>query len=84
MLTDEFRSGIEKLLQISESGPAAIMCAERAYFHCHRMLVSDYLVAHGHKVLHIDNEKPPRPHKLTAEARLVEGRLLYVGDRLFT
>jgi uncharacterized protein (DUF488 family) len=84
MLTDEFRIGIEQLLQISERGPAAIMCAERVYFRCHRMLVSDYLTAHGHEVLHIDNEKPPRPHKMTAEARVVEGRLLYVGDRLFT
>jgi uncharacterized protein (DUF488 family) len=84
MLTDEFRIGIEQLLQISERGSAMIMCAERVYFRCHRMLVSDYLTAHGHEVLHIDNEKPPWPHKLTAEARLVEGRLLYVGDRLFT
>ena len=84
MLTDEFKNGIEKLVQISEGGSAAIMCAERVYFHCHRMLVSDYLTAHEHEVLHIDNEKPPRPHRLTAEARLVEGRLLYVGDRLFT
>ena len=28
----------------------AIMCAERVYFQCHRMLVSDYLTAHGHTV----------------------------------
>jgi uncharacterized protein (DUF488 family) len=53
------------------------MCAERVYFRCHRMLVSDHLKAHGHEVLHIDNEKPARPHKLTAEARLVDGKLIY-------
>jgi hypothetical protein len=47
------------------------------------MLVSDYLTAHGHEVLHIDNEKPARPHKLMAEARLVNGQLLYKGDDLF-
>ena len=84
MLTAEFRNGIEKLLQISERAPAAIMCAERVYFQCHRMLVSDYLVARGHEVLHVDNDKLPRAHKLTPEARMVNGRLLYVGDRLFT
>lgn len=83
MLTPEFKHGIDELLRISQPGPAAIMCAERVYFHCHRMLVSDYLTAHGHEVLHIDNEKPPRPHKLTPEARLVKGCLLYQGDRLF-
>ena len=37
------------------------------------MLVSDWLVAHGHEVLHIDNEKPAKPHKLMAEARMEGG-----------
>jgi uncharacterized protein (DUF488 family) len=58
------------------------MCAERLYFRCHRMLVSDWLVAHGHEVSHIDSEGPVKPHTLTAEARLVDGRLIYRGDRL--
>ena len=83
MLTPEFAAGIDTLLQISQKGAAAIMCAERVYFHCHRMLVSDYLTAHGHEVLHIDDDKPARPHKLMAEARMVNGQLLYIGDRLF-
>ena len=83
MLTEEFGAGIDKLLKISDRGPAALMCAERVYFRCHRMLVSDYLSVHGHEVFHIDNEKPARPHRMTPEARLIEGRLLYVGDRLF-
>lgn len=83
MLTPEFQNGIADLLSIAKTSPAAIMCAERVYFRCHRMLVSDYLTAHGHEVLHIDNEKPARPHKLMAEARLVNGQLLYKGDDLF-
>jgi len=58
------------------------MCAERVYFKCHRMLVSDWLVAHGHEVLHIDDEKAPKPHKLMAEARLIDGKVIYRGDRL--
>jgi uncharacterized protein (DUF488 family) len=58
------------------------MCAERVYFHCHRMLVSDYLVAHGHEVLHIDATGPVKSHKLTSEARLMEGQLIYRGDCL--
>jgi len=83
MLTPEFKSGIDRLLELSEHGPTAIMCAERVYFRCHRMLVSDYLTAAGHRVLHIDDEKPARPHTLMAEARLVDGQLLYRGDRMF-
>ncbi len=62
----------------------AYMCAERVYFQCHRMLVSDYLTAHGHTVLHIDDEKrAPRPHKLMSEAHLVDGKLLYNAQELF-
>ncbi len=62
----------------------AIMCAERVYFQCHRMLVSDYLTAHGHTVLHIDDDKHPlREHKLMAEARLADGKLVYNAQQLF-
>src|SRR5208283_5474202 len=75
MLTPEFAQGIVRLLQLAEQSNTAIMCAERVYFQCHRMLVSDYLTAHGHTVLHLDDDKrPPRPHKLMAEAHLVDGQ----------
>lgn len=65
-------------------GNLAIMCAERVYFQCHRMLVSDYLTAYGHTVWHIDDDKRPlRQHKLMAEAHLVNGQLLYNARELF-
>ncbi len=71
-------------LEIAGQNNTVIMCAERLYFQCHRMLVSDYLTAHGHTVLHIDDDKhPPRPHTLMAEARLVNGQLLYNAQELF-
>jgi hypothetical protein len=48
------------------------------------MLVSDYLAAHGHTVLHIDDERRPvREHKIMAEAKLVGGVLVYGEQRLF-
>jgi uncharacterized protein (DUF488 family) len=47
------------------------------------MLVSDYLVAHGHEVLHIDGTGAARPHKLTSEARLEHGDLIYNSEQLF-
>jgi uncharacterized protein (DUF488 family) len=66
------------------SGNIAVMCAERVHFRCHRMLVSDYLTAYGHTVLHIDDDKHrPREHKLMAEARLVDGKLVYDAQQLF-
>jgi uncharacterized protein (DUF488 family) len=82
MLTGEFEGAAGELIRLAEEGPTAYMCAERVYFHCHRMLVSDWLVSHGHEVLHIDGTGPVRPHKLTAEARMTDGRLIYRGDRL--
>ena len=82
MLTAEFAEAAARVVALAEKGRTAIMCAERVWFQCHRMMVSDYLVAHGHTVLHIDNEKPPREHKLMAEARLIDGKLIYRGDRL--
>lgn len=82
MLTAEFEGTMAELLAIATGSPTAYMCAERLYFHCHRMLVSDWLVAHGHEVMHIDRTGPEKPHKLTAEARIVDGELIYRGDRL--
>ncbi len=79
MMTEPFRAAAAELLRLAERAPTAIMCAERVYFHCHRMLVSDWLVAHGHQVLHIDATGPVKPHQLMAEARLVEDDVVYRG-----
>lgn len=82
MLMPEFEQAVGELIALAEQSRTAYMCAERLYFRCHRMLVSDWLVAHGHEVWHIDGTGPVKPHQLMAEARIVDGRLLYRGDRL--
>lgn len=82
MLSPQFQKAIERLVERAEKRNTAIMCAEHVYFRCHRMLVSDYLVSHGHPVLHILDEKPPTTHKLTKEARVVDGRVIYRSDFL--
>jgi uncharacterized protein (DUF488 family) len=83
MLTSEFENAMAEMVALAERSRTAYMCAERVYFRCHRMLVSDWLVAHGHEVLHIDATGPVKPHRLTTEARMVDGELIYRGDRLF-
>jgi uncharacterized protein (DUF488 family) len=83
MLTAEFENAMVELVALAGGSRTAYMCAERVYFRCHRMLVSDWLVAHGHAVMHIDGTGPVKPHRLTAEARMLEGKLIYRGDRLF-
>jgi uncharacterized protein (DUF488 family) len=82
MLFDTFQKAAGQLMERAEKQRTAIMCAELLYFRCHRMLVSDYLVSHGHKVLHIQDEKPPKEHLLSKDARIVNGTLAYRGDYL--
>lgn len=82
MLSQEFRNAIAKLIDMAQKSKTAYMCAERVYFRCHRMLVSDYLVAHSHEVLHVDGAGPARSHNLMPEARMINGQLIYRGDRL--
>jgi uncharacterized protein (DUF488 family) len=82
-LTPEFEQAAAELLKIASASRTAYMCAERVYFRCHRMIVSDWLVANGHEVFHIDAGGPTRPHKLFAEARVIDGQMIYRGDNLF-
>src|SRR5262249_19623128 len=82
MLSEKFAAAIERLVERADKQKTAIMCAEQLYFRCHRMLVSDYLVSRGHSVLHILDQKPPKPHALNRDARLKDGRLVYRGDYL--
>jgi len=82
MLSRRFQGAITRLVERASQAKTAIMCAEAVYFRCHRMLVSDYLLSHGHSVLHILDEKDPREHILSRDARVSEGRLVYRGDYL--
>ena len=79
MLAKPFKAAIAELIKLAGQQPTAIMCAERVYCRCHRMLVSDWLLAHGHEVLHIDATGPVKPHKLMGEAQLRGEDVVYPG-----
>jgi uncharacterized protein (DUF488 family) len=83
MLTPEFEKAVGELVELAGKSRTAYMCAERVYFHCHRMLVSDWLVAHGYEVLHIDGTGAVKSHMMMDEARMTHGKLIYRGDQLF-
>jgi uncharacterized protein (DUF488 family) len=72
MASAEFAAGIERLLATAERRRTAVMCAEAAWWRCHRRLLSDALVARGWKVLHLDARGAAEPHALT-EFAVVEG-----------
>jgi uncharacterized protein (DUF488 family) len=85
MLTDEFREGVEKLLEVARRKQTAIMCAEGLFWQCHRRLVSDFLVANGVMVQHIMPDGELRAHTLTTGAVVENGRVTYPGEKsLFT
>lgn len=52
-LTPEFEAGIEQLVQVASKQRIAICCAERHPSRCHRLLISNWLVAHNWEVRHI-------------------------------
>ena len=79
METEDFKSGVQELLELSANARVAVMCAEAVWWRCHRSLIADYLKAEGHEVAHIVNEKKTEEHPFTSAARLVDGRLSYKG-----
>lgn len=83
MLTSEFQQAAAEVRKLAEEKPTAYMCAEKMYFQCHRMMVSDYYVAHGNEVRHIVDKSPVKPHTLMKEAQLVDGELIYNAGQLF-
>jgi uncharacterized protein (DUF488 family) len=74
MSTDEFQTAVQKLLSIAAATPTAIMCAEKFYWKCHRLLLSDYLIAQGTEVVHILGQGKLSGHKLTPYAVITEGK----------
>ena len=79
METEEFKLGVQELLEVAEGKRVAIMCAEAVWWRCHRSLISDYLKAKGHEVIHILDEKKVEEHPFTSAARVINGKLSYKG-----
>ena len=75
--SDEFADGLFELLMLAHGLRTAIMCAEVLWWRCHRRLIADVLASLGVPVVHIRDERAAEPHRLTAPARLVDGRLTY-------
>jgi len=77
--TEEFKNGVRELLELAAGKRVAIMCAEAVWWRCHRSLISDYLKAKGHEVVHILDQKKTEEHPFTSAARIVDGELSYRG-----
>jgi len=76
-MTEQFRDGVKKLLELAECGRVALMCAEQLYWRCHRRIISDYLSVKGHAITHIVGKRKIERHELTSFARAIDGELRY-------
>jgi uncharacterized protein (DUF488 family) len=79
MESEEFKQGVEELLEVASTRRTAIMCAEALWWRCHRSLIADFLKSKGFAVIHILDSKKTEAHPYTAAARIVEGHLSYAG-----
>ena len=77
MATEEFRRGVNQLVQLAQHAPTVIMCAEKHPEHCHRALLADYLVLQGIDVIHIVDDTEIRQHHLSPFARRESAQLIY-------
>jgi len=77
METDDFRTGMEDLIELAEEKRTAIMCSEAVWWRCHRSMISDYLKTAGVTVLHIMGEGKVVEHPFTSAARILDGHLTY-------
>lgn len=78
-LTDEFAQGLAELIDIAEHNTTCIMCAESVPWRCHRLILSNSLVAEGVHVMHIidNNAQDHEINKYGAPAVMSGSKLIY-------
>jgi len=67
-LSDDFRAGLARLLEVSRERRCAIMCAEAVWWRCHRRFVADYLILNGRNVFHLMGAERIDPAAMTPAA----------------
>jgi uncharacterized protein (DUF488 family) len=77
MQTPEFAAALDRAIELAQSRPSALMCAEAVPWRCHRSLVADALLVRGVRVEHITGTAAPKPHTLTPFARVRGTQITY-------
>lgn len=77
----EFGEAFAQLRELGSRGACAVMCAEAYWRQCHRQIVCDHLLHHGHPVIHLIDAKRREPATLNPAARTdADGQLVYPPD----
>ena len=80
MASEEFRDGLQRLLQLASAKRTAIMCAEAVPWRCHRSLIGDALLVRGVHVEDIMSATSARPHEMTSFARFNGLDIVYPAE----
>lgn len=84
MQTDAFAQALVELMALDDETTAVIMCSEAVPWRCHRSLVGDALLVHGHAVEDIfvspAGKCHPKPHELTSFAHVEGTRIWYPAE----
>lgn len=76
-LSEEFQAGLEELIALGAEETVAYVCAEKVFWRCHRRIVSDWLLARDHEVVHLFDVDRVEPHSLTRFATVEDGCVTY-------
>ncbi|MDR2987223.1 MAG: DUF488 domain-containing protein [Nocardiopsaceae bacterium] len=74
---DEFKEGLNELLELAEHSRPAIMCSEAVPWRCHRRLITDALIVSGIEVSDILSPTNVRPAALNKNAHVEDGHITY-------
>lgn len=78
MQTPPFSEGLQELELLGKKQKCAIMCAEAAFWRCHRSLIADALTVQKWEVFHITSKKSAKLHTLTPFVHIEKGQLIYL------
>ena len=76
METNDFREGLDELIELGGKRRTAFMCSEAVWWRCHRSMIADQLKADGAEVIHIMDAKNAE-HPYTSAATIKNGKLIY-------
>lgn len=74
---EEFRQGLDELIERARTERCALMCSEAVWWRCHRRIIADHLLARGCDVFHIMGPGKVVAAELTRGASIVDGEVVY-------
>ncbi len=81
-MSEEFKTGLDSLLEIGRSKSTAYMCAEAVWWKCHRRIITDYVIASGFSVKHILGAGQVREASLTKGAECCNKTVRYHCEQI--